>query len=57
MSNPDPVFLDLDALSAEMAEDEKVDRHAKRVLSQEDIRRLVEEKRRHRETGRDPASE
>lgn len=50
MSNPEPEFLDLDALFAEMAEDDKVDRQAKRMLSQEDIQRLVEEKRRHRET-------
>ncbi len=40
---------DLDALLAEIAEDEKVDRDAGRMLSQEDIRKLVEESRRRRE--------
>jgi hypothetical protein len=44
---PRPRF-DLDALLAEIREDELVCRPAPRVLSQDDIRRLVEESRRRR---------
>ena len=40
---------DLDALLAEIIEDAKVDREARRLLSQDDIRQLVEESRRRRE--------
>ena len=39
----------LDALLAEIIEDAKVDREARRLLSQADIRQLVEESRRRRE--------
>jgi hypothetical protein len=40
--------FDLDALLAEIPEDELVCRTAPRVLSQDDIRRLVEESRRRK---------
>ncbi len=49
MPEPEPTFYDLDTLLAEIAEDEKIDRAAKRLLSQEDIQRLVEESRRRRQ--------
>lgn len=48
MQNPDPPLYDLDALRAEIAEDELVDREARQMLSQDDIKRLVEESRRRR---------
>jgi hypothetical protein len=53
MLEADKPRFNLDAILAEIAEDEKVDLGAKRLLSQEDIRRLVEESRRRRE--REPA--
>ena len=40
--------FDLDALLAEIAEDEKVCRTVPRILSQEDIRRLIEDSRRRK---------
>ncbi|MCX6925216.1 MAG: hypothetical protein NT154_18695 [Verrucomicrobia bacterium] len=49
MPDTDSSLYDLDFLLAEIAEDEKIDREAKRILSQEDIKRLVEESRRRRE--------
>ncbi len=49
MPDTDPPPFNLDALLAEIAEDEKVDCEAKRTISQEDIRRLVEESRRRRQ--------
>jgi|WetSurMetagenome_2_1015567.scaffolds.fasta_scaffold977083_2 hypothetical protein len=49
MPDTDPLLYDLDSLLAEIAEDEKIDREAKRILTQEDIKRLVEESRRRRE--------
>ena len=49
MTQPEPTLYDLDTLLAEIAEDEKADRGAKRILSQEDIQRLVEESRRRRQ--------
>ncbi len=41
--------FDLDALLAEIAEDELVDREAKRILPHDDIQRLVEANRRRRD--------
>jgi len=49
MNHPEEHPYDLDSLLAEIAEDEKVDREARRILSQDDIRRLVEDSRRRRE--------
>lgn len=43
-----PLF-NLDAVLAEIAEDEKADCQAKRILSHDDIRKMVEESRRRRQ--------
>jgi hypothetical protein len=48
MPEPEIPPFNLERLLAEIAEDEKVDRAAKRILSQVDIQRLVEESRRAR---------
>lgn len=53
MSEVKPPRYNLDQVLAEIAEDRKVDRSAKRILTQDDIRRLVEENRRRRETGQE----
>jgi hypothetical protein len=47
-ANERPLF-NLDALLAEIAEDEKADCQAKRILSHDDIRKMVEESRRRRQ--------
>lgn len=52
MPDSEPAPYNLDALLAEILEDEKVDRATRRLLSQEDIRKLVEESRRRREAER-----
>lgn len=44
--------FDLDALLAEIPEDEKVCRAAPRILTQDDIRRLIEESRRRKQQSR-----
>ena len=41
--------FDLDALLAEISEDEAVCRAVPRILSQEDIRRLIEDSRRRKQ--------
>jgi hypothetical protein len=46
---PKPPRFDLDALLAEIPQDEAVCRTAPRLLSQDDIRRLIEESRRRKE--------
>ena len=57
MSEAFPERYDLDAMLEEIAADEKVDREARRILSQEDIRRLVDETRRRRESASSPSSQ
>jgi hypothetical protein len=47
MPETDPPPFNLDALLAEIAEDEKGEYGAKRILSQGDIGRLIEERARH----------
>ena len=49
MPDTKPSPFDLDAVLAEIAEDEKVDCESKRILSHDDIRQLVEESRRRRQ--------
>jgi hypothetical protein len=44
----DPSPYDLDSVLAEITADERVDHAAKRILSHDDIQRLVEESRRRR---------
>jgi len=51
MSEKHAPQFQLEAMLAEIAEDEKVDRAARRLLSQADIQRLIEESRRRREAG------
>lgn len=46
MKETDPIHFDLDALLLEIVDDQEVDREARRMLSQDDIQRLVEESRR-----------
>jgi hypothetical protein len=54
MPDPTPPPYNLRELLAEIDADEKVDRAARRILTQEDIRRLVEEtRRRHREANQE----
>lgn len=53
MTENGSAHYNLDQVLAEIAEDQKVDRGAKRLLTQEDIQRLVEESRLRRETERD----
>jgi hypothetical protein len=48
--------FDLDALLAEIPEDEQVCRTAPRILTQDDIRRLIEESRRRKKQTRSQAS-
>ena len=49
MPKLNPYHFDLDALLAEIPKDEAVCRTVPRILSQADIRRLIEESRRRRE--------
>jgi hypothetical protein len=55
MANAELLQFNLDDVLAEIAEDQKVDREARRLLSQDDIQKLIEESRRRRE--RSAASE
>lgn len=48
MPHPDKNPYDLETVLAEIEHDEAADRMAKRMLSQEEIQRLVEESRRRR---------
>lgn len=48
--------FDLDAILAEIPEDEKVCRAAPRILTQDDIRRLIEESRRRKKQTRSKVS-
>ena len=50
MPNSDQPLFNLDTLLVEIAEDEKADYQAKRILSHDDIRRMVEDSRRRRQT-------
>ncbi len=52
MANSDTPLFDLDSLLFDIMEDEQVDRSARRLLTREDIKKLIEEKRRLR---REPA--
>ena len=58
MPDSTPPLFNLDVLLAEIAEDEKADCQAKRILSHDDIRKLVEESRRRRQAAakKDPPS-
>ncbi len=49
MPESKPQRFDLDALLAEIPEDEAVCRAVPRILSQADIRRLIEESRRRKD--------
>lgn len=49
MPEPKQPCFDLDAMLAEIPEDEAVCRAVPRILSQADIRRLIEESRRRKE--------
>ncbi len=52
VSDPKQTPFDLDALLGEIPEDEQVCRAAPRILSQDDIRRLIEDnRRRKKQTG------
>ena len=48
MPEANPLRLSLDALLAEIPEDEQVCRTPPRILSQDDIRRLIEDSRRRK---------
>lgn len=57
MTEKNAPLFQLEAMLAEIAEDEKVDRAARRLLSQADIQRLIEESRRRREVAVTKASQ
>lgn len=48
MANSDAPLFDLDSLLFDIMEDEQVDRSARRLLTRDDIKKLIEEKRRLR---------
>ncbi|HOW64925.1 MAG TPA: hypothetical protein PK256_06525 [Verrucomicrobiota bacterium] len=56
MSDHEHLPFDLDAMLSEIADDQKVDREARRLLSQDDIRRLIEKSRRRETNGNEATS-
>jgi hypothetical protein len=48
MGDSDKPLFDLDSMLFDILEDEKVDRSARRLLTRDDISKLIEEKRRLR---------